>query len=422
MNVWYINHYAMPPDSGVPGRPYYLAGELLRTGMTPTMICAGFHHLRAVPAKPSEISRIRYLDGIGYYQLKTREYKGNGIGRTFNMLDFAKGLPGLKKKGATGENPSLIIYSSPHLFGYNAALSLSKHYRVPVIFEVRDIWPLGLINIGGVSPLNPLILWMGSIEQKAYKTAGAIVSLLPYANKHFESKNMETGRFHYIPNGINVDEWNSTSDDLPEVHHEVFSDLQKRDKLIVIYTGAHGWTNALDQILDLKKVNDNNAPYHFVLIGEGTEKSKLMDRARSEKITFISFLPKLSKKQVLTAIASSDACFIGWHENELYQYGISPNKIGDYFMGRKPVIHAVKAANDPVKEAQAGITVPPYSAVQLHEAILMLMEMSPQEREQLGRNGRQFAETNLDWRVLGAKYVDLIQELCDRQKMNVRKE
>ena len=133
---------------------------------------------------------------------------------------------------------------------------------------------------------------------------------------------LDKRKFYYIPNGINREEWNAPSVPLPGEHQRIFQRLKEQGKLIVIYTGAHGPPNALDQILDLVRLNkDKNRPYHFVLIGDGIEKEMLMKRAKEEAISFITFLPKISKQQVITALKLADVCFVGCPKKKIYKFG-----------------------------------------------------------------------------------------------------
>ena len=155
-------------------------------------------------------------------------------------------------------------------------------------------------------------------------------------------------------------------------------------------------------------------PYHFVFIGDGAEKKKLIERAKIEKLNFITFLPRLSKKQLIAALHVSDVCFMGWQKKNIYRFGISPNKLGDYFMSEKPVIHAVCAGNDPVKEAGAGISVDPYNPPQLDAALKKLLRASPEELSIMGKNGRRYALEKLDWEFLVKNMWKYVSQLFAR--------
>jgi glycosyltransferase involved in cell wall biosynthesis len=301
-----------------------------------------------------------------------------------------------------------------HIFSYLAASYLKKRIGIKLIYEVRDIWPLSLIELAEVSPLNPIIIWMKRIERNAYTEADAVVSLLPNALEHMQPLGLSPERFHYIPNGINKEEWNTNSVAIPETHKKVFDWCKDKNKLIVIYTGSMGPPNALDQIFELKSfIDSREAPYHFVLIGSGSLKEKLKKAVKKEKIKFISILPRVASEIVPAILKLGDVCFIGWQKKQIYCLGISPNKLNEYFKAAKPVLHAVQAFNDPVKESGAGLSVEPYNPKQLDAALRKFFNMSEEERILVGRKGRNYLQDRLDWSTLGNKYLNLCLKLTE---------
>ena len=102
-----------------------------------------------------------------------------------------------------------------------------------------------------------------------------------------------------------------------------------------------------------------------------------------------------------------DVLYIGWHHSELYRFGISANKIFDYLLAKKPIVHSVNAGNDPVQEAKAGISVAPESPQQIADAIVQLYQMSIAERKQMGENGRKYVEEHHSYEKLAASYEQL---------------
>ena len=97
----------------------------------------------------------------------------------------------------------------------------------------------------------------------------------------------------------------------------------------------------------------------------------------------------------------------------LYKYGISFNKIFEYFASSKPIIFSGNVANDMVKEANAGISVEAENIERIKEAVLSLYSMSANEREILGKNGRKYVEENYDTKVLSKKIEKIILNLLE---------
>ena len=85
----------------------------------------------------------------------------------------------------------------------------------------------------------------------------------------------------------------------------------------------------------------------ILIVGEGEKLIELKAYAQTEGLKNIVFLPKIVKAQVPSVMRKLDVCFIGWRVTKLYDYGISPNKIPEYLMSGKPVLHSFSGPNDP---------------------------------------------------------------------------
>jgi len=414
MNIWYLNHYSTPPSCGAYGRPYYLARSLQKHGANVIVFCASIHHGRITAAPIDQLRRPVVNEWVTYYHLPTRSYKGNGLMRILNMLDYAREIKKLKFPVDSGllQKPDILIPSCVHPFSYVSARALARRYKAKLIYEVRDIWPLSLVEMLDTPRWHPLVLWLDYIERSAYRYADAVVSLLPNALEHMQSRGLTEDRFTYISNGISIEEFEEPHPPLPAEHQMVFDKVRRSGKLIVVYTGSHGPGDALDQIFTLKQLYpQSDPPYHFILIGDGTSKDELVHQAVKQNVTFVTFLPRITKKQVATALKQADVFFIGWLDRPIYRYGVSPNKLGEYFYAGKPIIQTLITKNDPVSIAKAGFSIEPYKPEQLNDCLCKIISMPIELREEMGKNGRAYAIEHLDWNKLGERYFDLCMKV-----------
>ena len=148
------------------------------------------------------------------------------------------------------EKPDVIIYSSPTLIGYLSAYQLAKKYNAKLFFEVRDIWPLAIIQAGGYSPKHPFIRLLQWIEDFAYRKSDKVISVLPYAVEHMVERGMIRDKFTWIPNGIHPTELENAE----PLNKSVVSALPK-DKFIVGYTGTFGLANNLSSFIEAAKTS-----------------------------------------------------------------------------------------------------------------------------------------------------------------------
>jgi glycosyltransferase involved in cell wall biosynthesis len=145
--------------------------------------------------------------------------------------------------------------------------------------------------------------------------------------------------------------------------------------------------------LETAKILKENYPkIRFLLIGNGTEKDRLIQMAKENDLKNIEFKDPVPKKEIAKIINKSDVLILLVRNSPLYKYGISFNKLYDYLASGKPVIFSSNAVNNPVKEDNAGVTVPPDNPKTLADAIIKLYQMSPEERRKMGMNGKKYVE------------------------------
>ena len=215
---------------------------------------------------------------------------------------------------------------------------------------------------------------------------------------------MAPHKLHVIPNGADPAEWLVTPLALPEALDALLAGLRAQGQAVVGYAGSHGLANALDTLVDaaaLMRTRD----VAFVLVGDGPEKARLEQRARSLNLTNMHFVPPIAKGQIPALIAGLDIAYLGWQRQPLYRFGIAPNKLIDYMMGGCPVLHAVEAGNDPVQEAGCGLTVAPEDPAAVARGLDALLAMSKAQRRDLGERGRRHALANLTYPVLGQRFL-----------------
>ena len=92
----------------------------------------------------------------------------------------------------------------------------------------------------------------------------------------------------------------------------------------------------------------------------------------------------------------------------LYRFGIAPNKLMDYMMAGRAVLHSVEAGNDPVADADCGLTVPPESAAAVAQGLRQLATTTPEQRKQMGARGRAYVLKHHTYPVLAQRFIEAI--------------
>lgn len=384
-------------------RHFYLAQEFVQKGYNVSIISGSYSHLFSKQPAINNRFTLENIDGITYCWVRIPYYQRSiSIGRLINMLIFMFQL--FKLPVSLLPVPNAIIVSSPSLFPVLPALNWKKRFNCKFIFEVRDIWPLTLQELGNFSSWHPVILFMSFFERKAYRHADNIVSLLPKSKDYFISKKMSEDKFVYIPNGVSL-----TSTNQKDFTHSISNFLQlPRDKFIVGYVGTIGEANNLIHLIQAAQMlNAKNKNIHFVITGQGDQRIKLMEL--SKDLSNVTFLEVIEKNAVPYLLSHFDACYIGLKNEPLFRFGVSPNKLFDYMLASKPIIYAINSGNKPVDEANCGVSVPADNPTTLANEIEILSQKDKTELNVMGRNGHNYLMRFHTYEKLASKYIELFK-------------
>ena len=400
---WLINQYSSTPETAMGGRHFYIAQELAKKGHQVYVIAGRYSHLLRNPKQFSEKYLIEEITpNFSFVWINLPEYaEAHSKQRVLNWFKFAWTLKDLKNSSL--QKPDVILYSSPSPIGSLAAQYLAKSFQVPFIFEVRDIWPLTLIELGGHSANHPFIRLMQWIEDRSYQKAKFVFSNLFNAIEHMQNRGLDKAKFHWIPNGVSLAEVSAKE----PLSVDIFKQLPQ-DKFIVGYTGTIGVANAINDLIEVAQLVSHHPDIHFVLVGSGKEKQEMQSRVQDLKLTNISFIDPIPKKQIQSMLEHFDVCYIGWQKNPLYRFGIAPNKLPEYLYAGKPIIHAFSGKGDVVQQANAGITIEAEDPEAIADAVIRLYGLSDSERSVLGNNGYQYVLQHLEYNMIAEKLESII--------------
>jgi len=386
------------------GRHYNLARELAKQGYKVYLVAASYTHILREPPKVGHSYEVQTMEGFNFVWVKMPRYdNAHSKIRIFSWFWFAWKLRGLVS--VIADKPDAILYSSPALVGFLGVKYLSNEYPdARLVFEVRDIWPLTLVELGGYSPKHPFIRLLQWIEDKAYRDSDRVVSNLQNAVEHMVSRGMDEAKFSWVPNGFSMDEV-TQKQGLPEA---VLSQLPK-DKFVVGYTGTLGVANALDSLIEAAEKLKDQPAIAFVLVGAGKEKTRLEALVAKKKLTNVSFIDPIPKAQIQSMLAQFDVCFIGLTKDPLFRFGVSPNKLFDYLYSGSPILYAIESGSyTPIIDAGAGFQITSEDSQAISEAVLQLYSIPKAGREIMGANGYRYVLANHEYGALAGKLADVL--------------
>lgn len=404
-SVWYISKYLSEPTATDPGsRGYHLMDELVRRGLKVTVLSsdAGHHFFGSEGLGRRRYSETVRLSGLRLIRIRTLKYwKQRSIRRILSWLDFELRLLVMPKDRLP--RPDVIIASSLSLLTVVSGLLLSFRYRCKFIFEVRDIWPLTLVEEGGFSRYNPLIFVLSLIEWLGYRCSHAVVGTMPNLGEHVRARVRRAPPVHCIPIGLDPGSI-TTEDECTSVRSPTFA---SPGQLLVGYSGSMGVSNALDTLLLCAEELVHDRRFHFVFLGQGDLEGKY--RLRFGHLPNISFLQPVPRKDVARFLGACDILWFATRPSLVWKYGQSLNKLVDYMMAGKPVIGCLSGHPSMIDEAQCGAFVPAGDVAGLRAEVVRLAELNGDARRELGLRGQRWILAHRSYRVLALRYQALLQ-------------
>lgn len=396
--VWIINQYASTSATGMGGRHFYLARELAKQGYNVYLIASSSNHLLREQQQFDGKFRFDAVDGFTFVWVNMPSYQeAHSKQRALNWFIFPWRLQ--KMAQVIPDKPDAILCSSPSPIAFLGAQRLAKKLKARLVFEVRDIWPLTLTEIGGYSTRHPFIRLMQWVEDRAYRDSDRVVSNLKNSVEHMISRGMKGDKFTWVPNGFSQDEVN-----LKAPLNEAAGRLLPEGKFLIGYTGTLGIANALDTLIDAAELLKEYEDIAFVLVGGGKEKEQLQQKVMAKKLDNVVFIDPIPKVEIQSVLKRFDACYIGLTKDPLFRFGVSPNKLFDYLFSGRPIIYAIDSGKyKPVDELQAGLQVEPENSVKLAEAVLDLYGMPSESRDVMGANGHKAAVEQYEYGSLATK-------------------
>jgi len=404
-SIWIFNDYAGSKYHGMEFRNYYVARELVKLGHKVTIVSASYMHLfKQLPKTDGEYT-FEDIDGIEYIWIDVPHYSvSTDKKRVWKWFVFVKKLYTLPIKKMT--RPDYVIASPMAPFLIKPAHHFAKKFKAKLIYEIKDIWPLSLMELGGYSKNHPLIFLMQKFANYGYKNADRTLSVLSNAYAYMKNFGLSEEKFRYIPNGISLEEMKSI-----KPLNQQTKELLPKDKFIVGYTGTIGIANAMDSFIGTAQHLSAYPSIHLVVVGSGKDREELEEKAIKMGLTNITFIDPIAKEEVQNMLQEFDVCFIGWHHKKVYDYGISANKIFDYMYSGKPILHAFSGGGDLVKMANCGISVEAQNQQAIAEAIIAFYKMPKEQRVALGKNGKAYVLKHHTYENIAKAFIKTLKEI-----------
>jgi glycosyltransferase involved in cell wall biosynthesis len=270
--------------------------------------------------------------------------------------------------------------------------------RKKMVFEVRDLWPQGAIEMGVIK--NALLIkWANRFELICYRSADLIVTLSPGMKTEILAK-CPSKRVVSITNAANIDLFSTQV----EVDLETYGLVPKK---YAIYAGNIGKVNNVEWMVDAAVLlTESNSDIKIVFVGDGQLKDAMLKRKEEEKIENLIFIPLIPKNQLVGFIQHAMVSLVPLANTPVLSTS-SPNKLFESIAAGVPVIITTEGwMKEFVELENVGMYVDPDSSMNLSTA-LMKQGFEKYSRERLIR----IAEKNFDKTLLADQFLNELEAI-----------
>jgi glycosyltransferase involved in cell wall biosynthesis len=389
MHILYLHQYFATRKGMTGTRSYEFARYLVGKGHRVTMMTSGLAN-REFPVPEDKQYAEFETEGIRVVAIAAAyndPQVGTGMSGTQRMLKFYQFAWLACRIGKKLPAPDVVFATHTPLTIGLAGLTLGPYFKVPFVFEVRDLWPDALVNVGALK--NPLaILWLERMAKKIYAGAKHIVALSPGMKEGIVRAGVPADKVTVIPNASDLDLFNSDIDGSVERRR-----LGLGDKFAAIYFGAMGLANGLDYVIEAARIltKRGNDKIIFVLHGSGGKRAELEKMTSEYELTNVIFSNLVpDKEQVARIVAGCDVCMTIYRATKEHTW--SPNKMFDSLAAGKPVLINVPGwLGETIENNNCGRYIDANNPQMLAE-VLVELAANPELCKQMGKNARELAE------------------------------
>jgi glycosyltransferase involved in cell wall biosynthesis len=329
------------------------------------------------------------------------------------MLNYSSFCVSAAMTGTFLGRPDVVIATSPQLLVGLSGWWTAKIKGVPLVLEVRDLWPESLAAVGVGDANSVLHRTLGKIAGFLYRKAEHIVVVTPAFREHLARVwRVPAGKISVVQNGVEARLFSPRDRDV-----ELRKQINAEGKFVVSFIGTMGLAHGLESVIGAAEQLASAAPdVMFMLLGEGADRERIVTMAKEKNLSNVCFVGQQPREKIPAYIAASDACLVVLRKSEVFDTVI-PTKMLEFMACARPVILGVGGqAKEILERSRGGICVEPGNVDTLCDAILQLCGR-PELCESLGRNGREYIVRNLSRERTAAEYLAILRGLLEGNRV-----
>ncbi len=405
MKILIITQYFPPEVAAGANRAYEHAKRWVNLGSEVTVVtCFPNYPTGTIPEKYKGLKYYEEeIDGIRVIRTFTYATPNKGFFRrilSYFSFMFSSVIQSYKK---VGKQDVIIASSPPYTVGISGMV-LGKLKKIPFVFEVRDLWPESIIQLGQVKN-KILINILEYIELMMYRNASLIVGISDPFVDFISVKGIEKEKIKIIKNGVNLDLFQPK-----EVNTKLKNSLGLESKFVISYFGTFGLAQGLESIIRTADILKNNSEIHFLLIGDGADRDKLLALKNEFEISNVTILKPIPKAELVDYYSISDVMLVPLRNLSLFNSAL-PSKMFEIMAMGKPIIHTVDGEARKLLEREgAGKFVEAENFKKLASEIILIKNNS-EWLFSASKSARKLVEEKFNRNNLAREYLNILKEV-----------
>ncbi|OBS51666.1 glycosyltransferase family 4 protein, partial [Methylosinus sp. 3S-1] len=367
MRILMLSHYYAPEVNAPASRTSEHSRAWARAGHRVTVVTCAPNHPRGkiYPGYRNWLFQREVIDGVEVVRLWTLLNANEGfLLRTLSYLSF---LVAATAAAPFLPRPDVIVSTSPQFFCGLAGRVLRAVKRCPWVLEIRDLWPESIVSVGAMRK-GLAIRFLEALEASAYRRADGVVVVADSFVEHVAERRRRREAIHVIKNGVDLDLFQ------PGDGAEIRARFDLGDRIVAAYVGTHGMAHGLDTLLDAAALLRDDPRIGFLLVGDGAERARLVERAREMRLDNVRIVGQLPKRDMPAVWSATDVSLILLRRTETFTK-VLPSKMFEAMAMARPIALGVEGeAAALLAEAGAGLAVEPENAPALAAAVRRLAE------------------------------------------------
>lgn len=340
-----------------------------------------------------------YIEGIEVTRVALYpSHDSSVLKRIFNYISFAF-MAALIGIFATKKTDVIYAYHPPLTVGV-AALLIKLFRRIPIVYDIQDMWP-DTLKATGMMNNEKLLNIISVVCDQVYKYVDHIVVLSPGFKQLLMNRNVKEDKISVIYNWCD-EEALETKTILKEEYNQILS-----NKFNLVFAGNLGKAQGLDTLINVAKALQNNNQIQLVFVGDGTERELLITKVAELNLENVAFIPRVPMSEVGGILKRADVLIVHLKDDKLFEITI-PSKTQAYMAMGKPILMAVKGdASDIVSKAQAGVIAKPEDTESILLAINSLYHLDKPNLLKMGENSKKYYMNEMSLEKSCNKFIEI---------------